>query len=1119
MEDAQSIRIDQLCVTFTRGATGWRSDGSLNVYSPVKHFATPAVGLQDLRVPARAPFAPDSDDSIRVNSLAHDVFWEEVYYSGHHKGSPHICTASVEFADITNAALEASGPELTPAQKAQLEALISEFSDIFCENHGGRSGHFAPELGIVHKLNTGTASPVTQKPYRYSHFEQEFIIETVRKLLAQGLIRPSKSPWISPVVLVTKKTGDLRMCIDMRAVNAVTESDPYPLPILPHLVERVAGCPYNSSVDCADAFWAVDMHPPDIPKTGFTTPIGNFEWVRMPFGLKTASSTFQRAIDRVLSDLTNSAAFVDDIYTWSRTWEEHLTHLRALFTRIRASGLRVKLAKSVFAARHLRFLGYVVGEEGVRVCPDKVEAILALPKPQTASEMRSFLGMTGFFRDFIQNYAGITAPLQEFTKKGATISYWTPEMDGAFDALKQALCSAPVLRVPDWQRPFRVTTDWSKRAIAAILSQVDDEGREYVIAYASRTLTPAERNYAPTEGECLALVWGCHKFRYHLHGHKFLCRTDHQSLEWLNSARFSNSKLERWAMRLQEFDMEVEHVKGSENAVADCLSRAACVHLATTVDLLVQRMEVCVHAAVPSAYWPTAADKQSTLDDVPCSICGDPRGFENICICSGCGVCTHLRCLLPPRTSPPAGDWFCPTCDPQFLQSLRELCDPHTALVYAANDPYTIPDMLGFLCSDRNPATLAHLDDRARRGILRYAGNVRLHPRIPDWLLVSCVVRNSNHRTWLTCPPVQFRYDLIVMVHEALGHAGVEQTLTHMHRHWHWRGLKCDVRHVLQRCDACQRRRVVLPDAPPHQEPAMYGPFNHLHVDLTAPLPVFHKPPTSARQPPDQRASVIIMVDEFSKVAEFALTFSKDPHAVAKVVWDCWLCRYPLPAYVTTDNGTEFSNDFTHMLARLGINHITTSVAHPSANGVAERLVRTFKDMLTTHVNDAPFTWHKTLPTLQMYYSHRLHKATGASPMQMLTDLIPNLPLPVADIMHLQPADPAPPALLRVIDRNAFRLIRHQFHQNCAAYARRRVHARLRRHRHSLQVGDLVLEVLESAASPLHAMAKGPFRIIGFNRLCTVATLETGSTQFRGAARYRRHVSRLVKYWAREGQP
>jgi hypothetical protein len=1117
MSDVSDIRIGTLRVHLGRRATGWQSDGSLSVYCPMRQVGAASL-CQDLRLPAQHRIAPDPHEALRVNSLSHQVLLEEVYCHGTRKGLLSMTRATAELADITNAVIEPTGASLTPEQKEELDALLTSFADIFCETHGGAPGHFSPGLGIFHQISTGDAKPVTQRPYRYSHFEQQFIIDTVRKLLDQGLIRPSKSAWISPIVLVKKKTGDLRMCIDMRAVNSVTQSDPYPLPLLPNLLEKVAGCTYTSSVDAADAFWCVDMHPDDVHKTGFATPVGNFEWLRMPQGLKTASSTFQRSIDGVLAGLTNSAAFVDDICTWSMTWSDHIDHLRALFTRLRESGLRVKLAKSVFAARELKFLGFRVGVEGIRADPEKIEAIVSLPPPQSASEMRSFLGMTGFFRDFIPNYAGVTAALQDFTRKGALVppTPWPADMQAAFDSLKHALISAPVLRPPDWTRTFQVTTDWSTRAIAAVLSQVDADGHEYVISYASRTLTPAERNYAPTEGECLALVWGCHRFRYYLHGRQFVCRTDHQCLTWLNSARFSNTKLERWAMRLQEFDMRIEHIKGEDNKIADCLSRATCNHLSLAVSSLVSRVEPSVAAAAPASYWPEDAQRQADLDSVPCSICGDPHGFDNMCICTGCGICTHLRCLLPPRTTPPAGDWFCPACDPTFLHGIRELWDPHTPLSYASHDPYTNTDLLSYLQSGRDPAVLSHLGPQQQRAVIRFAGNVRLHPTIPDWLSVACTVRNSNHTALLTCPPVEYRYDLIVMLHESLGHAGVEQTLTHLHRSWHWRGLKADVRLVLKCCDACQRRHLVLPEAPPHQEPAMYGPFNHLHVDLTAPLPIYHQPTTRQRQQPDERAYVVIMVDSFSKVAEFALSASKDPHAIAKVVWDNWFCRYPLPAYVTTDNGSEFETDFTHMLARLGISHIHTSVAHPSANGVAERLVRTFKDMLTKHVNDSPFTWHTVLPTLHMYYSHRLHSATGSSPMQMLTGAIPRLPMPVAGVAMASPLF-VPPALKSELHAKAFVSIRRQFQRNCATLARRRARVRLRRSCHStLQIGDLVLEVLESAASALHALAKGPFRIAGFNRSRTVAFLETGATCFKGSTRYRRHITRLVKYHARE---
>lgn len=1125
-------------------------------YSPLRDF----LGFSDqgLRVCGYHPFSPDFEEPHLVNSLSHYPQWEEAW--GTTNGHPHVRIGSAKVsAELISAACQAT-EELEPEKRAQLEALLTEFQDVFVETYGGAVGRLDPSYGIVHELRTGDARPVTQRPYRHSQAEQAFVSSTVSKLLDQGLIRPSKSPWMSPVVCPPKKGGELRFAIDYRALNAVTEPDPYPLPLLQELLGKVAGYRWNTTIDVGDAFWAIELAPDAVPKTGFTTPVGNYEWLRMPFGLQSASGTFQRAIEQVVDGLPNSAPFIDDICTFSRDWDAHIWHIRCLLERLRKSGLRAKLRKCVFAARNLPFVGALIGEDGIAPARDKIEAILALPQPTTLTAMRSFLGMTNVFRDYIPGYATLEAPLRAHTRQGATIpSPWTEEMEQAFKGLKEALTTAPILRPPVWDDPeakFVLTTDWSRTAIAAMLTQ--ERGADsWVIAYASRLLTPAESNYGASEGECLAVVWGVHKFRYYLHRRAFTLRTDHAALQWLQSARFSNAKLERWALRLQEHRITVQHVKGTSNAVADHLSRtvvsslrAVVAHSFGEAQRAASRVAVSSSSSRVAAVWPTHAATQKEVDAVQCTVCGDPGGGDNMAICDGCEQCMHLRCLLPPRTTPPSGPWLCPACDPAHANALAEMQDPHPTLVLHPADPLLNPSLLDYLAGGSDPVSLGHLAQPERRALQRLAGNVSLHPTIPGWLSVRCNDRTTGLAQRKAHPTLPYRWDLVQMVHEALGHAGISQTLHHLSRHWHWRGMKADVARVLQCCDACQRRRLILPEALEPQEPAMYGPFNHLHVDLTAPLPVYTAPPTTAAawREPSGHKYVVIMVDSFTKVAEFGIADSKDPHAIAKVVWDHWLSRYPLPAVATTDNGTEFAEAFTHMLARLGIAHIHTSVAHPAANGVAERLVRTLKDMLRAHVNDAPFSWPATLPTLRMMYHHRVHRATGHAPIEVLTGMIPELPLPVSSVRALQlwtatgpeailavprsawptstgtSAEGCPaeecynhvPALQDALSRDIMASITRQFALTRRLFARRRHAARLMRRRTcTLREGDLVLELLESPVTPLHAGVLGPFRILGFNKQRNVAILQTGYTAFRAPRLYRRHVSRLAKYTSR----
>lgn len=405
------------------------------------------------------------------------------------------------------------GTTLNDLQKTELDAVLDRCSDAFAMDSND-FGKVTKDLHIEHVIDTGTARPVSQKGYRLSHHEMEFLKQQLADLIAKGLIRPSSSPWMSPVVLVTKKDGSLRLCIDFRALNAATARDAYPLPRTDDILSRMKGCRYFTSLDVQAAFWNVPVNPSDIPKTGFTTPFGNFEWVAMPFGLVNASSTFQRLIDTVLSGCAHSAAYIDDCFVASETWEEHLVHLEETLQRFIKAGLKLKLSKCAFACEAVKCLGHIVDEAGLHVDPDKVTAIKSIPAPRDATGVRSFLGMTNYFRQFIPEYAKISMPLQDLTKKRTKFE-WTQDCEDAFSELKQCLCRDPCLIMPDFTQPFTLHTDWSKCAIGAVLSQTGADGLDHPIAFASRTLNPAERNYAPTEGECLALVWAVKKFRHY----------------------------------------------------------------------------------------------------------------------------------------------------------------------------------------------------------------------------------------------------------------------------------------------------------------------------------------------------------------------------------------------------------------------------------------------------------------------------------------------------------------------------------------------------------------------------------------------------------------------------
>lgn len=1133
--------------------------------SPVYHLIGQSIAC-GARVPSVHPAMFELESAL-PNSYAHFPRLEEAVY-------PVMAAIELTTAQINSATLDAllGRSDLSPEQLNQLNAVLSPFTPIMSSSYYDL-GLVNPALGVIHAIHTGAHAPAASKPYRHSEHERAFLRQEIHMLLEIKAIRRSTSPWRAPVILVKKSDGTLRMCLDYRKLNARTTRDSYPMPCVEDCLNAMSGCCFYTTLDLIGAFWQCPIAEEDIPKTAFSTPDGSFEWTRMPFGLVNAPATFQRLMDSVVADLPFAKAYQDDVVVASRSWEEHLAHITAVLQRLQDAGLKIKLSKCNFAAQSIRYLGFIVDREGVRPDPDKVQAITDLPAPRTLSELRSFLGMMGFFRHFIDKFASIAAPL--FLLQRKNVAYvWSAACQRAFEQLKAALVAAPCLRLPDWSRPFILTTDWSKKAISAILSQEDPAtGHEYAVAFASRALTAAESNYCASEGELLALVWATAKYRPYLHGRRFQARTDHKALEWLNEARFNNTKLERWALKLQEFDLDISYKQGVENVVADHLSRVIPAH---TLALCLAEFEFDTTAAPPSHpmrrvakcltdacaarvqavvpvcsgapnVWPDQAQTASDYERVACTVCGDTRGEDNMCICDGCERAFHLRCLLPPQTTVPSGSWYCPGCDPTFA-NLSELCDPNTPLQYPAHDPYLDSALLEYVHGDHSDAHLPADARQARR--LRHMGAAyRSHPSLVGWLLVYKKIRHGEHR-WLVLPPLQYRWNIVRMVHDSLGHAGHGQTFAVMHQHFHWRNMHRDVHAFVQSCDACQKRKLVLPELPPLQEPAIYGPMRHTHVDLTGPFRVLSEdeagkvvpmrkprgaPPTNPVKRAEydrqmltaataaehqRKAWIVIMVDAFTKVAEFGVVYSKDPHVIARCFYDSWITRYGVPDFVTTDNGTEFELDFHHMLARMGTEHVHTSVAHPSANGNAERLVKTLKSMLVACVSDHPAHWLRMLPHVRSQYMHRVHHGTGFSPSQLLMGFQPRMPTAAgaltASMADLELSTPHAEYMdqlrftLSHLDDATLHNLRSQFAANFKAYRSR---AQLLRQaaQPPLKPGDLALEMRESTAA-LDLPATGPYQVVSIDPNGTVV-LQSGATEFRDAAQFKRHVSNLARYY------
>jgi len=414
-------------------------------------------------------------------------------------------------------------------------------------------------------------------------------VSTAKKHLSNQFIEPSSSPWASPVVLVSKKDGSLRFCIDYRRLNAITKRDVYPLPRIDDALAALEGNIYFSTFDMCAGYHQCKMHPDSKEKTAFIVDSGLYHWNVMPFGLSNSGATFQRLMDAVFAGLKwkSLLVYIDDVIVFSKSFDSHMKDLEEVFARMSKAQLKFKTNKCFILQSEVKYLGHIVNKNGIRADPDKVKAISHMPVPKNVSELRSFMGMASYYRAFIYNFASVCKSLYELTRLDNRFE-WLPMHQTTFDGIKAELVSNKILAHPNYNYPFKIQTDASDAGIGAVLVQ-EINGVERVIMYLSRSLQAGERKWTVREKEALAIVWAIQMCRVYVAGTKFIVQSDHASLKWLMKAT-KPDRLVRWALELAEYDFEIIPRRGIHNGNADALSRLPLVDeaIVNSLNILVE---------------------------------------------------------------------------------------------------------------------------------------------------------------------------------------------------------------------------------------------------------------------------------------------------------------------------------------------------------------------------------------------------------------------------------------------------------------------------------------------------------------------------------------------------
>jgi len=421
--------------------------------------------------------------------------------------------------------------QLTTAQRQELDRLLQRFEAVLSHTPGTTDM-------VEHRILMLGRQPVRLPPYRIPHAYRARMQREIEDMLKSGVIEPSNSEWSFPLVVVPKKDGSLRICVGYRKLNSLSQADAYPMPRIDDLIDRLGNARFITTLDLTKGYWQVPVARECRHLTAFITDGGLYQFVKMPFGLQGAPATFQRLMDRVLSGHQEfAAAYLDDVVIHSSTWSDHLRHLDAVLSRLSEAGLTANPKKCRLAMTQCSYLGHTVGSGVVRPEVAKTQAIKDFAIPVTKTDVRAFLGLAGYYRRFIPDFATLAAPLSDLTRKLAPARVsWSPECGETFKALKKSLGTSPLLRNPDFSRPFVLQTDASERGLGAVLSQRDAEDHIHPVAYFSKKLQPREEKYSTVEKEYLAVRQGMLAFSLYLLGRAFVVETDQRSLMWLNKA-------------------------------------------------------------------------------------------------------------------------------------------------------------------------------------------------------------------------------------------------------------------------------------------------------------------------------------------------------------------------------------------------------------------------------------------------------------------------------------------------------------------------------------------------------------------------------------------------------
>ena len=829
-------------------------------------------------------------------------------------------------------------PELEPTQVSKLRHLLEENEDLFAWTDR--------DLGytnlIEHEIHLTEEHPIAQ-PYR--RLPPAVLSEVklhIQDLLDRDVIAPSSSPFSSPIVVVRKKTGELRLCVDYRRLNRATRRDSFPLPRIDESLDALGGAKFFSSLDLASGYYQVKMADEDRAKTAFVCPFGLYEFKRMPFGLTNAPATFQRLMNGSMSDFIFGIllVYLDDLLVYESDFDRHLQALEKVFGRIRSIGVRLNPDKCRLAMERVGFLGHVVSGQGIETDPEKVSSVKDWPTPNTTRQVRSFLGLASYYRRFIEGFSKIARPLNALYKQVHELhpndrckgerkplaDLWTAECEFAFQTLKKRLIEAPVLGHPDFTLPFILEVDASHEGLGAILSQKQGD-KLVVIAYASRTLRLSEqtmRNYSSRKLELLGLKWAiADKFRGYLLGHEFDAYTDNNALAHLESTNLSAVET-RWVGEIAAVGSMRTHFRpGTRNRNADALSR-------NPTNLPEGPEEDFVDVAGVSATRPRPVVVDTEL---PPTLRSNPKPLPLY--------------LLRPSS-----------------QGVRLDSDMEKQ---QKADP-TLRQVVVALKNGR----LAKESSALEKQLWKHHRRLQLM----DGVLVRQYTPPGDTREVLqVVVPKDLRERVLKLAHEEHGHQGQERCHQFLRQRCFWPTITADTEKHVANCTRC-----LMAKKAPRKLHVKQG-----HLRATQPLEIVALDFLKLDRAANGMEDVLVLTDVFTKYSLAFATRDQTAHNIAKVLVERWFPYFGVPRRIHSDQGRNFESKLVKELLEMhGIRKSRTTPYHPAGNGQCERFNQTLISMLRCLDPPRKPHWPEFLATTCFAYNATPHSAHGHAPFTLL---------------------------------------------------------------------------------------------------------------------------------------